>query len=439
MAVARVLVLCGVWTWAAASARAEPGDGVTVKEEVERIFKSVEQFMSGNTPEVKRKFKTVEDFVSEDGTGPVRKYNAQKKNLGISEGRYRVRDPTAEHDIPEEIPVRPGTPTQDSDFIKPLTTFPLGVILSDSLYPLVVGKNVDSGKPFVMDLSKQHALVVAKTGGEDYRLMIPFPVVVGVPPGSERAGPTQQDPVGYPSHSQSYPSYPRPEDGSYHSYREEPQYPKNGPHNVQKGPRKYGPGYRPHGYRTQEEPPHHSRYPKKYTRNQNYRGYPGDGSYPRNENYNGYRQDDIIPSKGSQSHRHVKKPKEHISYHVAGPKYRRPAYLSTVKKYVPQGQRDYRGQSDKPYYSPPLHRGGDRFVQPPYGSFPTKLYPAEDGATRPFRPSPYIGNITEDEGHGPRQHYDVSDLEPQSEVFENYDDRPVEFTEQDYLDSIRDR
>lgn len=160
----------------------------SVKQDVESIFKSVDEFMAGKTNKILPVYGGGRHRVKEVNRSPRVEIADRGSRAGIPDGGSRAGIP--DRGSRAEIPNRGSragivVPSNDGA-LQARASFPVGVILSDNLYPLVVGKNVDTGMPFVMDLSQQHALVVARGGGnENYRMLIPFPVVVGAPTSAE--------------------------------------------------------------------------------------------------------------------------------------------------------------------------------------------------------------------------------------------------------------
>lgn len=354
VSVSRLLVWFGILVVAGAVAVDH-----SVKQEVENIFKSVEEFMSG------------------------------KSKLSTAGGEGRRQD----------VKEASTEPRADSG----PAPFPVGVIMSDSLYPLVVGKNVDTGVPFVMNLDQQHALVVARGGGDNFRMVIPYPVVVG---SSLSEGPSKGGYTGFP---QKHSKPPLP-------YRTL----------VGRVPRRnYLDRYNPPGVRepifgrsqlTTELSPlvrHYYKHPEgvHYKHEQPVAGdyYPDHPSNPEDEPSRG-RDPDTYNNVNPQ-----------FTYYVEGPRYPVPLPTSTYTHLAPA-----RAPAGYLNVSPPSPVATSANPESPV---------TYEGVPKDFRPSPYIGNITDyDDG--------VASVSPHSEIIHSYDDdsgNDGEFTEQDYMDSLRDR
>ncbi|XP_054281086.1 uncharacterized protein LOC128998766 [Macrosteles quadrilineatus] len=259
-----------------------------------------------------------------------------------------------------------------------------------------------------MNLNKQQALVVARASagaGGDYKLLIPFPVMVGNLPGL----------VGGKVHDEPTPLL-RP-------------FAARGPYLSNSGPTKL------RSYddsedvlRPRDRPLHYQSYRqlsaedtgsgeyrpaltgKKYlSRPYNVKRVPQKVFYPPIEKPGGNRGYDGVYSK------------QGVSHAISGPKPNGPL------KSVPLA-----------YRQPPpgLYQYANPTPRYPYPTRPSAYPPvnyagAYASVPKDFRPSPYLGNITEDPEPPVRQY-----AQPQSDHYENYDDRPYDFTEKDYMDSI---
>lgn len=395
-------------------------EAAEVKREVEEIFKQVEDIMAGRSSQVKRTFRT--------STLP---------SLAASEDRSKVE--TAETTSEVETPINRA-------FVKPTASFPIGVIVSDNLYPLVVGKNADTGQPFVMNLDKQHAMVVAR-GAVDggYRLVIPFPVMMG----SQRFGDyEEEDPPAFPVYRSPRPVMPVTGYGSYPGYIASPE----GRTNYQEEPssvetpakvhNKYAHGFKyQEDLPYQEEPRHvkyHQKLPKKYLRPVPTLG------HARHKPVDSL---DSFPTDPHSRFRptYLTNPKEQLSYYVEGPK-----YIPIAKKIVPIAYRQAVTPNPALYSPKPAYS----FLGPPrrviqyrnyyndvsQNSHPVNRYPsAYSSVPKDFRPSPYLGSITESRDNRDEE-AEATTLQPQSEIFETYDDRGDEMnTEKDFDDASSDK
>lgn len=407
----------------------------SVKQDVESIFKSVENFMSGKTNKIV----------------PV-----------TSDGRHRVKEVNRDP--------RPEFAGSANDRASVATApFPVGVILSDNLYPLVVGKNVNTGMPFVMNLGQQHALVVARGGSDNYRMLIPFPVVVGAPNSPESSledtsheadyrsppGIYNSKPPQYRTHQTRYlKKYPLHHDSYEKYYNSYPIQEQDPALYHPKVPKKYAQSYNYNRHQDTARPsPEASRY-KSYTSkvhnerlvNTNYKGTQEPHRQSVASHYEGPTNSPVENSRakdGPGSAIKYDSVRPQITYYVEGPRYPiplpRPRYVygrnhhQAFRHHSPEFNSEYK--SDHFQFTNPIN---DRPHGDNLSNLKTyhnrKLPVTYEGVPKDFKPSPYIGNITEEN--------DVTGLQPQSEIIQSYDDDGAgdgEFTEQDYMDSIRDR
>lgn len=406
----RVVVVMAVTVMVTVHAK----EALEVKREVEEIFKTVEDIMAGRSSQVKRTFRT---------TTP---------SLAASEGRGRA--------APETTP-EVGKPI-DRAFVKPSTSFPIGVIVSDNLYPLVVGRNAETGQPFVMNLEKQHAMVVARgaaNGG--YRLVIPFPVMVG----SQRFGDyEEEDPPAFPVYRGARPVIPFTAYRTSHEGRgNRPEEPSSVEMPAQVHS-EYAQGFKYQDDLPYQEEPRHVKYqklPKKYLRPVPPLGYPRHKPVDSLDSYPTDPHSKFRPTYLTNS-------EKQLSYYVEGPK-----YIPIAKKILPIA---YRHAASSEVYSP---KPAYPFMGPPrkviqyrnyYNDIPQNSYhvnrhsSAYSGVPKDFRPSPYLGSITESRDNGDtlrdKEEAEATTLQPQSEMFETYDDRGDEMnTEKDFDDASSDK
>lgn len=403
-----------------------------VKKEVEKIFKTVDDIMTGRSAELRRNSRT-----------PTTLSSVTK------EDKSRIPGTEVSTVLPSLL-----NPISRS-YSNSMAPFPVGVVVSDHLYPLVVGRNAESGKPFVVNLEKQHAMIVASgASGTGYRMLIPFPMMLGSPKfgGLGEDGPPLSlapDYRNYPSKSLDYSSPHSSNIPQGRNIQREPvdDYSSAGPYN--KYAHNYN--YRPHDEGPYSEEPRYNKYPMKspkkyiFTTNPNFRS--RGKLYPSSASYGSFAPDSR--SRAPIQPAYLTNPEKSLSYYVEGPKYnphvpfvpRKPlpiAYRQTVNPYSINGPKYRSYMSGAPTPSRNSHYRNYYNEHPSNSSGqPAPLY---GGAPKDFKPSPYIGEIDAySRNNRDRDVEETTTLQPQSELFESYDERGEETTaETDFDDTTSD-
>lgn len=403
-----------------------------VKKEVEKIFKKVDDIMTGRSEELRRNSRT-----------PTTLRSVTK------EDKSRITEREVSTVLPSLLE------PMSRSYSNSMAPFPVGVVVSDHLYPLVVGRNAASGKPFVVNLEKQHAMIVASgASGSGYRMLIPFPMMLGSPKfgGFGEEGP----PLSLAPDYRSYPPKPLDYSGPHSSNipegkntHREPldDYSSAGPYN------KYAHNY---NYRQQDEGPYseeprYNKYPMKspkkyiFTTNPHVRSR-GKPYYLSSSSYGSFAPDSR--SRAPIQPAYLTNPEKSLSYYVEGPKYnphvpflpKKPlpvAYRQTVSPYSINGPKYRSYMSGAPVPSRNSHYRNYYNEHPSYSAGQTA--PLYGGAPKDFKPSPYIGEIDAYSRHNGDRERDVEEtttLQPQSELFESYDERGEET---DFDDTASDR
>lgn len=412
----------------------ETKEATEVKKEVEKIFKTVEEIMTGRSSELRRNSRT-----------PTTLRSVTK------EEKSRI----TEREVPTVLPslVRP----LERSYTNPIAPFPVGVVVSDHLYPLVLGRNADTGKPFVVNLEKQHAMIVASgASGSGYRMLIPFPMMLGTP---KLGGFEEEDPHLTPDY-RTFPPNPSLEYSSSHSS----DIPEG--KNIQRETEDYSTGsynkyaqnynYRQHDEALYSEEPRYNKYPMKppkkyiFTTNPNarFRGKPYTGSSYGSFAPGSRPRSPIRPA-------YLTNPEKSLSYYVEGPKYnphvplvpKKPlpiAYRQNVNPFSINGPkyRSYMSGATAPSRNP--HYRNYYNEHPVYSSSQTapKYPPVYGSVPKDFKPSPYIGEIDaySRNNNGDRDTEETTTMQPQSELFESYDERGEEInSDKDFDDTTSDR
>lgn len=431
MEVFGVLLVWGV-LWLGVEGAGTKG-ATEVKKEVEKIFKTVDDIMTGKSAELRRNSRTPTTLRSV-----------------IKDEKSRITEREATTVLPRVL-----QPISRS-YSNSMAPFPVGVVVSDHLYPLVVGRNAASGKPFVVNLEKQHAMIVASgASGSGYRMLIPFPMMLGSPKfgGFGEEGPPLSLAPDYRNYPTKSPDYSSPHSSNIQEGRSVQReivddYSSGGPYN--KYANNYN--YRPHDEGPYSEEPRYNKYPMKspkkyiFTSSPTVRSRGKPYPYPSSASYGSFSSD--TRSRSPIQPAYLTNPEKSLSYYVEGPKYN-PHVSFVPKKPLPIAYRqtaspyNVNGPKYRSYMSGAPAPSRNSHYRNYYNKHPGQTGPLYGGAPKDFKPSPYIGEIDAYSRHHEDRERDAEEtttLPPQSELFESYDERGEEMNaETDFDETASDR